>query len=61
MIIVETPLRAIEAELAELQRPCGPNSAMYAKGARDALVWVRDGGEPPSSHVIVFQRKQEGR
>ena len=49
MITVETPLSSLDREIDLLGRCAESPLAMYAKGAQDALKWVRDGGEPLST------------
>jgi hypothetical protein len=48
MIIVETPLKSIQLELAKLAKVDGPHAQLYAKGAIDALSWLVSGADPAS-------------
>jgi hypothetical protein len=55
MIIVETPLRTLEQEILALENcPQGPQTRLYARGALQALRWVKDGGIPASHLDEVF-------
>ena len=47
MRLIEIPTAKIEAELAALGDPRGPNSALYAMGAVAALSWLLTGTRPP--------------
>lgn len=60
MIIVETPVKTIEAELVSLALATGPNSALYAKGAYDALAWILFGTTKPSEGPVLSKEPSRG-
>lgn len=60
MIIVETPVKTLEAELASIALASGPNSALYAKGAYDALSWILFGTTKPSEGPVLGKEPFHG-
>jgi hypothetical protein len=60
MIVVETPVKSIEAELASLLLASGPSSALYAKGAYDALAWILLGTTKPSEGPVLGKEPFRG-
>ncbi len=55
MITIETPLKSVENELDNLKDlKTGPSTRMYMLGARQALLWLKDGAIPPSRVFDVF-------
>lgn len=48
MMLVEVPVKNLQAEVAKLARADGPHSQLYAQGAIDALTWILCGNRPPS-------------
>jgi len=51
MICVEVPIQTLSTELERLTDVHGQYAELYAKGARDALNWLMNGGEPPSHNT----------
>lgn len=60
MIVVETPVSSLEAELVSLSLASGPNSALYAKGAYDALAWILFGATKPSEGPVLGKEPFRG-
>lgn len=48
MICIEIPVKTMTEEIRKLQEVEGHYAEMYAKGARDALNWLVNGGRAPS-------------
>lgn len=49
MIIVEIPVKKMIDEIARLENVDGHFSELYAQGARDAMMWLIEGGDAPSA------------
>jgi hypothetical protein len=60
MIIVETPVKSIEAEMVSLALANGPSSALYARGAYDALAWILFGTTKPSEGPVLGKEPFRG-
>lgn len=54
MITVEMPTSSLEAELEQLSLVSGPNSALYARGAADAIRWILLGRPRPSEGAFLL-------
>lgn len=58
MIIVETPVRTITAEIEKLSGADGEFSQAYCDGAIAALDWILNGGDGPSkTKLLLFKHE----
>ncbi len=53
MIVVETSVKTIQAEVDLLNRVHADNASLYARGAIDALKWLKDGTPKPSATSFI--------
>lgn len=59
MVVVEKPIKTIEAEILRLGELGGPNGQLYTRGAIDALMWVVTGKHAPSEWEGLVKKLTE--